>query len=120
MPGLITIELNKLRYFGYHGLYAEERKTGCEFEVSLTVSYIPASAIITGVASTIDYVTLSGIIAEKMKSPVDLLETLTMQIAETIHLSFPQVKHVEISIMKLNPPIENFTGQVGVRYRKDY
>lgn len=120
MPGLITIELSKLRYFAYHGLYAEEKKTGNDFEVSLTVSYIPAAMIITGVASTIDYVTLAGIIKAQMNQPEDLLETVAMQIAEKTHLSFPQVKHVEISIMKLNPPIEQFTGQVGVRYRKEY
>jgi dihydroneopterin aldolase len=36
---VITIELKQLRFLAYHGLYAEERKTGNEFEINLSVSF---------------------------------------------------------------------------------
>jgi dihydroneopterin aldolase len=76
--------------------------------------------MITGIAETIDYVRLAGIVREKMNSPHDLLETIAMRIAEQVHSDFPQVKHIEISIEKLHPPIEQFTGQTGVTYSRDY
>ena len=42
MPGSITIELKGLRFFAYHGLYAEEQKTGNEFEIDLFVTHQPS------------------------------------------------------------------------------
>ena len=38
MAGMISIELKRLRFLAYHGLYAEEKKTGNEFEVNLVVN----------------------------------------------------------------------------------
>jgi dihydroneopterin aldolase len=120
MPGLITIELKRLRFFAHHGLYAGERRTGNEFEVNLLVSYLPSTAMITDVTDTIDYVELVNIVSGKMNTPEDLLETLAMGIAEQVHVRFPQVKHVDIEIVKLYPPIEKFNGQTGVRYSREY
>jgi len=41
-----------------------------------------------------------------------------MKIADEIHREFPPVNSVEIQIVKLHPPIVNFTGRVAVTYRK--
>ena len=120
MTGLITIELKALRFFALHGLYSEERKTGNEFEVTLSVSYSPVTDIITSVTDTIDYVALFDIVNRKMRQPADLLETVVMHIAEEVHAAFPQVKRVEAAILKLHPPIPGFTGHTGVRYEKEY
>ena len=34
---MFTIELSKLRFHAYHGLYHEEKKLGGDFEVNVTV-----------------------------------------------------------------------------------
>jgi len=81
MAGSMTIELKQLRFFGHHGLYKEERKTGNEFEVNVSVSYIPGSELITELSSTINYAVLFETVRKRMKQPTDLLETLVMQIA---------------------------------------
>jgi len=47
-----------------------------------------------------------------------LLETVAMKIADEIHREFPPVNSVEIQIVKLHPPIVNFTGRVAVTYHK--
>ena len=120
MPGEITIELKKLRFFAYHGLYAEERKTGNEFEVNLTVSYTPVSGTITHLDDTVNYTMLYELLKAEMQKPRDLLETFVMEVAEHIHSSFPQIKKVEIFITKLHPPIAKFIGTVGVKYCKEY
>jgi 7,8-dihydroneopterin aldolase/epimerase/oxygenase len=120
MTGLITIELKQLHFLAYHGLYAEERKTGNEFEINLSVSYQPSSGTITGIADTVNYAELYTLLKSEMQKPRHLLETLVMELAEVIHGSFPRVKKVEISITKLHVPIAKFTGTAGVKYEKDY
>ncbi|MGH2552508.1 MAG: dihydroneopterin aldolase [Chitinophagaceae bacterium] len=120
MSGLITIELKKLRFLAYHGLYAEERKTGNEFEINLSVSYQPASGTITGISDTVNYSELYALLKAEMQRPRHLLETFLMETAEMIHGSFPQIKKIELSITKLHVPTAKFTGTAGVFFRKEY
>lgn len=120
MADLLTVELKNLRFFAYHGLYAEEQLTGNEFEVNITVSYTPLSGIITELEETVNYVRLHELTSEAMKKPRPLLETVAMELAAGIHQHFPSVKQVTIAIDKLCPPIVKFTGKVGVRYTKEY
>lgn len=117
---MITIELKQLRFLAYHGLYAEERKTGNEFEINLSVAYQPPSDTITGISDTVNYSGLYELLKTEMQNPRHLLETLVMEVAEVIHLSFPQIKKIEISITKLHVPIAKFTGTAGVRFSKEY
>ncbi len=120
MAALITIELKKLRFPAYHGLYEEEKKTGNEFEISLAVAYTPLSGTITDLDDTVNYVALYQLLNSEMQKPRHLLETFAMEVAELIHLSFPRVKKLEISVIKLHPPIAGFTGHVGVSYQKEF
>lgn len=120
MPGLIIIELKKLRFLAFHGLYAEERKTGNEFEINLLVSYQPSSGTITGISDTINYSELYELLKLEMQKPRHLLETFLMEVAEIIHASYLQIKKIEISITKLQVPIAKFTGTAGVTYSKEY
>ena len=120
MAGLISIELKQLRFPAYHGLYVEEKKTGNEFEIDLTVSFLPSAGTITGISDTVNYAELYALLRTEMQKPRHLLETLVMELAEIIHSSFPQIKKIEISVAKLHIPIAKFTGTAGVRYKKDY
>ena len=120
MPGLLTIELKQLRFFAKHGLYAEERKTGNEFEVTLIISYQPISGTITDLSDTVNYVQLYDLLKTEMQKPRNLLETFAMEVTELMHSSFPEIKRIEISITKLHPPIAKFTGTIGVKYSKEY
>ena len=56
MPGLLTISLNKIRFYGQHGLYAEERKVGNEFEIDLHVHYHTDESVIHTKSSRSDIV----------------------------------------------------------------
>lgn len=120
MAGLLKIELTALRFFAYHGLYAEERKTGNEYEINLVISYPAKSEIITSLAETINYAVVYDLLKNEMINPADLLETVAMTIVKKIHDSFPQIKEIEIAVSKLHPPIEKFQGHVGVRYQIEY
>ena len=120
MPAVMSIELRDLHFHAFHGLYPEERKTGNDFRVWLQVDYTPPEEVITAIEDTINYATLFDIVQQAMQNPVELLETLVMDIAGSIHVRFPQVIKISISIHKLHPPIARFTGEVGVKYEKEY
>jgi len=120
MNDLITIELKQLRFFAFHGLYQEEKRTGNEFEVNLAVSYAPPAGTITGLEETVNYVSLYELLKTEMQRPRELLETFAMEVTERIHASFPLLKRIMISVTKLHAPIPAFTGTVGVQYAKEY
>ncbi len=117
MPVEMQIHLQKIRFFGYHGLLAGEKVTGGEFEVDLITNYLPIQIPIKKIEETIDYTVLLSIVRERMNKPAQLLETLATEIAGEIIEKFPVVTGVEISISKLHPPIKNFQGKVGVTFK---
>ena len=114
----VTVELSHLRFFAFHGVYAEELKTGNEFEVNIKVHFSTSKELITHLHDTVNYVRVYNIVRTLMDHPEPLLETVAMKIADEIHREFPPVGSVEIQIVKLHPPIVNFTGKVAVTYHK--
>ena len=120
MRDLITIKLNQLRFFAYHGFYEEEQKLGTEFEINVAVTRAIKPGIINSLSQTLNYATLYELIGLEMKNPRILLETLAMEIVEQIHHSFEEVKRVEIEITKLHLPIERFSGTASVKFEKSF
>ncbi|MEO8406777.1 MAG: dihydroneopterin aldolase [Chitinophagaceae bacterium] len=116
----LIISLNNVRFRAYHGLHPEERQKGNDFVVNMQVSYLSSQAIINSLSDTIDYADLFSIINTTMQKPVDLLETLVHTIADGVHNNFPQVKEITVSIEKLNPPIDKFSGSATVTYKASY
>ncbi|MCW3117230.1 MAG: folB [Chitinophagaceae bacterium] len=116
----ITVELSRLRFFAFHGLYEEEKKTGNEFEINVKVSFKTTEKVISKIHDTVNYVRLHAIVIEMMQHPEKLLETVAMKIAERIHEEFLYASHAEIQIVKLHPPMISFTGHVAVTYKKEF
>jgi dihydroneopterin aldolase len=115
----LTIKLNQLRFFAHHGLYEEERKVANEFVVDLEVA-LPAAPVISKMNETINYVRLYEIVKKRMLQTTDLIETLAMEITDSIHQSFPQIKKIAITITKKYPPVINFSGNVAISYVKEF
>jgi 7,8-dihydroneopterin aldolase/epimerase/oxygenase len=120
MEEMLTISLHDLKFFAYHGLYPEERKTGNEFKMHLSVSFPAISNHITRLEDTINYASLYELVTEEMTRPRDLLETFVMELAEKIHQQYPMVKSVDLRIEKLHLPIPRFTGHVSVAYSRSF
>lgn len=120
MNGIMTIAIRDVRMHAFHGVYAEERKTGHSFLIDLSVDFKPASGTITALSETIDYVKLYQFLKKEMEQPRALLETLVMELAEHIHQAFHGICQVDISITKTSPPITGFAGKVGVKYSKSF
>ncbi len=120
MSNQLTISLNNVRFRAYHGIHPEERQKGNDFVVNMQVQFEPLNGVITSLEETIDYSVLFEIINRQMQQPVDLLETLVQQMAIAVHQRFPAIKQVDVSVEKLNPPIDKFTGSTVVNYTARY
>lgn len=120
MAGVFKIALSGLRFFSNHGLYAEEAATGAEFEANILITYSTAEPAIEKITDTIDYVTAYEIVKQQVGQRSELLETTATKIAHQLKTHFNKIKHIQISITKLAPPIANFIGTVTVTYEQDY
>ena len=116
---MITIYLNNLLFFSHHGIHEEETVVGTQFEIDAEIGFEETSQVVS-LNDTVNYVDVYDIIKKNMSRPSRLMETVAMQIADDIYEKNNNVKIINISIRKLNPPINNFTGKVGVTYRKEY
>jgi 7,8-dihydroneopterin aldolase/epimerase/oxygenase len=120
MSSTFIIQLKDLRFFGAHGLYAEERRAGNEFEVNLSLAVKAPKAKIVSLEETINYAEVYRLLNERFAIRTNLLETLAMEIAEELKQQFPAIRKISVQITKLDPPIAAFTGSVSVTYNKSY
>lgn len=120
MSSFFTIQLNHLRFFAAHGLYAQEAQAGNDFEVNIVLKVEAPQEKISSLEQTINYAEVYRITKSIFGVRRALLETLAMEIAESIKEAFPALRHASIQITKLNPPITAFSGSVSVTYHKDF
>ncbi|MGJ7031633.1 dihydroneopterin aldolase [Niabella hirudinis] len=120
MAQVITIHLEQLRFFAFHGLYAEERTTGNAFEMNLSVSFQKGDAVITKLEDTLNYAAIYGIVNHEMQRPRELLETFLTELAATLKERFPGITRLKMSLYKLTVPIEGFAGKVGVELERKF
>ncbi|HEY8397560.1 MAG TPA: dihydroneopterin aldolase [Flavihumibacter sp.] len=111
---MLTLHLHKLVFHSYHGLYDGEDKTGNDFEVNLDVHYSVKKDKYDSFKHLIDYEEIYSIVQKRMALPSPLLEEVADSIIKKIHHQFGQVTRITISIFKLNAPIEQFNGKVGI------
>ncbi|MGN6421008.1 MAG: dihydroneopterin aldolase [Pseudobacter sp.] len=117
---MVSIELHNLRLHAFHGLYEGESKTGSAYEVNLKASYNEESTQFDDIRNTINYVDVFEIVKRCMAIPTPLLEKVAEGIIRRIKHQFPFVAEVVISIYKLEPPIENIQGKIGITMRKEW
>ncbi|HTQ66653.1 MAG TPA: dihydroneopterin aldolase [Puia sp.] len=117
---MITVELHNLILHGHHGIFEEEKKVMNTFEVNLSVKYDEKRSDFNRIEDTISYVDLYEIVKQKIGVPVFLLEKLCQEIIHKIKNQYPSVREVNISIYKMQAPIENFQGKAGVSMRKKF
>ena len=113
----MEVSLKDVKIYAYHGLHNGEEIVGNEFNINLTVNFPLTHSNISSINETVNYATLYQIVKEKMALRRPLLENVACDITNTIMADFLIIQSVEISIYKLNPPIANFQGSVGVTHK---
>jgi len=115
----LTISLHELEFFGYHGLYPEERRAGNRFKIDLDV-FFPAEDNIEQLSQTIDYAVLYDLLVVRMKEATPLLETLAQHLSHAIKEKFPVITRIIIRIQKCQMPLAHFSGNISVKYEKKF
>lgn len=110
--------LNELSFFGYHGLYKEEKKMGNHFTVEVQIDFTPKSSIVNDITQTIDYVAVYALVKKWMDIPTPLLETLVCLIADDILQTHLLAEKVSVTITKLKLPIAYLEGNASVSIEK--
>ena len=115
---MISIELKDIRLQGYHGVYQNESKVGNIYHIDLSVMYDEGDKRFHLLRDTINYVELYDIIRQRIQIPSSLLEKLCDEIIRDIQQKYPFISEAKISLYKIQAPIENFEGKVGVSLHK--
>ena len=117
--GIISLE--GLRFHAHHGYHGEERKLGNTFivDISLEVDFEKASES-DELKETVNYEEVYSIVKSEMELPSKLLEHIIHRIQERFEHQFPQIKSLEVSISKLNPPIGGVCEKAKVSIKKEY
>jgi dihydroneopterin aldolase len=114
---MLSIHLKDLAFYSLHGLYKEEKILGNNFVVNVHVHYLPQSAFITKLEQTVNYEKLFELVHKRMDQPSALMETIAMEVCNSILKLFPEVQATFFSIEKKHPPIEAMHGSVVVSYQ---
>jgi dihydroneopterin aldolase len=105
------VGLDEVRFYAYHGLFPEERILGNWFVLSVQVSKSSSTIELAHINSTYDYGIIYQICKDVMAVPVDLLETVSINIAEKLKQSFVGLTRYEIHIWKEQPPMGLTSGK---------
>ncbi|MTI86581.1 MAG: dihydroneopterin aldolase [Balneolaceae bacterium] len=114
-----TLNIKGMKFRGFHGVHAHEKKEGNDFEVDVIIDCnLSEAAKKDDLSATIDYVQIEAIAKQVMEGPsVNLIEHLALQLGSKMKEMFALLNEFEVRIRKLNPPIGTETDYTEVRMR---
>jgi 7,8-dihydroneopterin aldolase/epimerase/oxygenase len=102
--GLIQIE--GMEFFAYHGCFKEEQVIGTRFLVDIGIETETAGAEKTDdLKKTLNYQVVYKLIKAEMTIKSHLLEHVCWRIINEVYAHFPEIQHVKVKVMKLNPAL---------------
>lgn len=110
------IFVNRMEFYGNHGVFPEEKKLGQRFAVDLTAHLDLQKAGQTDkLEHSVNYGELYRICREIVEGePVNLVETLASRIAARLLKEFPLISEVTVKVIKPDPPIPGHYQSVAV------
>ncbi len=101
------LHLQNIKIFAYHGCMEVEEMIGSFYEVNLLVKADLSKVSKTdNILDTVNYVELNKIIHEQMAIVSKTIEHVADRILNTIGDDFLDVNFAEVSISKVNPPVD--------------
>lgn len=101
---MITVALQGISFFAFHGFYPQEQLLGTRFVVDISVSFMPRGDMDKdSIANTVDYEQLFAIAKTEMQHTRKLLETVAQGMMDEIKKRYDYVEHISVSLRKLNP-----------------
>ncbi len=112
---MAIIKIEDIKIHAYHGCMEAEGIVGGNFNLNIWVDYDTAEAEKNDcLDKTVDYVHIYEIVKEEMQIRSKLIETVAQRIALRIFDRYPGIRNGEVSLSKLNPPIDGIVGSVTV------
>ena len=116
------IFVQKIKAYGYHGVYEKENINGQWFSVDLKIFLSLAEAARTDeLEKTVNYAE-AALIAKsciERRPPFRLIERLAGTIAQEILEKFPTIRKIEVCVHKPNAPVGLDFEDLGVRICRD-
>jgi 7,8-dihydroneopterin aldolase/epimerase/oxygenase len=113
MPDRILLQ--GIQFYGYHGVYEEERRLGQRFLVDVELRLdLSGAASEDDVSAGVDYSQVYAVVLEiGTRHQFKLLETLATRIASAVLERFP-IEGVTVRVTKPAPPLPGVLAGVGV------
>lgn len=110
------IYVNRMEFYGYHGVFTEETRLGQRFAVDLSVSLDLKKAGETDeLEYSVNYAELFQVCKDIVEgSPLKLVEAVAERIAAGILTRFPLISEVTVTVIKPDPPIPGHYRSVAV------
>ena len=109
------IYLRNVRFHAFHGVLQQEGIVGNDYLVNLVLDYDFSSALKTDdLQGTLNYAEVYQKVREEMAVPSKLLEHVAGRIAHRLFSDFPEIKKLQLSITKVNPPMGADSDGAGV------
>ncbi|GEP96798.1 dihydroneopterin aldolase [Chitinophaga cymbidii] len=116
---MLTIALEGLQFYAYHGLYQEEQIIGNHFVLDIRVS-IPEPEDPESLSESVNYEVLHAIARQVMQTPQPLLEKVVHDISVQIKSAFPAVRRSSVTLKKQAPPLGGDVACSVVSLEKEY
>ena len=101
-----SIQLNKMKFYAFHGVMKQEQKVGNTFIVDLKLYMDLSKASETdNLQDTISYAEIYNIVKTEMEIPSKLLEHVAGRILRKIKIEIPVIERVKICLAKERPPM---------------
>lgn len=112
---MAIIKVEDIRVYAYHGCMDEEGVVGGNYRVDVWVEANTDDAELSDdLKQTVDYVLIHDIVKREMAIRSKLIEHVGRRIADAIKASAKNIYIGEITVAKLNPPINGVVGTVSV------
>lgn len=113
----VTLHIDRMRIYAYHGVLPQERVVGANYYVTLraTVDCTDDALVGDDLSGTVNYALVCNLIREEMSVPGNLLEHVAYRTCKHILSAFPQVLDVCMLLEKENPPIGGQCDNLGVK-----
>jgi 7,8-dihydroneopterin aldolase/epimerase/oxygenase len=113
---LDKIYVNRMEFYGYHGVFSEETRLGQRFAVDLSVSLDLKKAGETDeLKYSVNYAELYQVCKDIVEGPpYKLVEAVAEKIAAGILTMFALVSEVTVKVIKPDPPIPGHYNSVAV------
>jgi len=110
-----TIKVSNIKVYAYHGCLEEESKIGSAYRVDVAVEADLSKASISDhLKDTVDYVLINHIVKEEMAIKSQLLEHVAKRILDRIFLECISITLAEVTVSKINPPINGDVEMVSI------